>query len=324
MSIELPETPEWCNNAILIYGPKKAGTTMLMNLLDGTDQVLVFPTEVKLKFMAAQSWDDPKSTATKYYEHSLVLGEEFPNFDKEKYEVASREIRNYDVPSLRRMLSLDAHILYQSVTVKPAKIKCWAMKEVGGHAADVLALFRATFPQGKVITILREPLSVTSSVLRMFRRSGQTFNRGDVIRHAIDPVRVMYEQLRWLNDPNVHFVTYESLTGGGLRVEMERLATFLSIPYDDVLMRTTIFSESVVSRTSSRSAKHVFQNNQHWSKGLRLQEVLLSWWHSSRQKSTLCKATCLPSSYRAVCELLAEHRHSAENGNRDVSSETHR
>ena len=43
------DTPPWAEHGILVYGPRKAGTTLFQNLLDGGDQVFAYPAELKLK-----------------------------------------------------------------------------------------------------------------------------------------------------------------------------------------------------------------------------------------------------------------------------------
>ncbi len=41
--------PPWVERGVLVYGPRKAGTTLFQNLLDGGDQVFAYPAELKLK-----------------------------------------------------------------------------------------------------------------------------------------------------------------------------------------------------------------------------------------------------------------------------------
>ena len=48
--------PAWTENAVLVYGPRKGGTTLLQNLLDGGDHLFVYPDELKLKFLVSHDW----------------------------------------------------------------------------------------------------------------------------------------------------------------------------------------------------------------------------------------------------------------------------
>lgn len=40
----------WKENSILLYGPSKAGTTLLKDLIDGNDELITYPTELKFKY----------------------------------------------------------------------------------------------------------------------------------------------------------------------------------------------------------------------------------------------------------------------------------
>lgn len=44
-------TPDFLDNVVLIYGPRKSGTTLLQSLLDGGSQLLMLPGEAKIKFL---------------------------------------------------------------------------------------------------------------------------------------------------------------------------------------------------------------------------------------------------------------------------------
>ena len=43
--------PNFLDNAVLVYGPRKSGTTLLQSLLDGGEQMLMLPGEAKIKFL---------------------------------------------------------------------------------------------------------------------------------------------------------------------------------------------------------------------------------------------------------------------------------
>ena len=62
----MAEDLSWIEQALLIYGPRKGGTTLYQNLLDGGAEVFVYPAELKLKYLART----PVLTATDY--HALV------------------------------------------------------------------------------------------------------------------------------------------------------------------------------------------------------------------------------------------------------------
>ena len=49
---------ELLDKSVLVYGPRKAGTTLLQNLLDGGKQILMIPVELKIKFMYKKIFSD--------------------------------------------------------------------------------------------------------------------------------------------------------------------------------------------------------------------------------------------------------------------------
>src|SRR5262245_17909461 len=91
--------PKWLSNAVLIYGPRKAGTTLLQNLHDGGNDLFVVPSELKLQFLSNVLWSGgSEEILSRYFKRSGVLGKEFPNFNREGYRehvasLAKTEIR---------------------------------------------------------------------------------------------------------------------------------------------------------------------------------------------------------------------------------------
>ncbi len=57
---------KWQNNAVLIYGARKSGTTLLQNLLDGGEEILVFPNEIKLKQFLKRVWKNSRNMVSDY------------------------------------------------------------------------------------------------------------------------------------------------------------------------------------------------------------------------------------------------------------------
>jgi hypothetical protein len=67
---DLSTLPSWTNKAVLVYGARKSGTTMLANLLDGGDKLLVYPSEMKLKLLLGHLWKDAEEAVTLYQAES--------------------------------------------------------------------------------------------------------------------------------------------------------------------------------------------------------------------------------------------------------------
>ena len=246
--------PAWTENAVLIYGPRKAGTTLLTNLLDGGEEIVVKPGETKLKLIAKYSPGDHFLTG---YLESLKSSDFNPE-----------ELR----PWPKATFEENIFSIFQGIKDKPERPRMWAMKEVGGNLRNVLKVFRTHFPYGKVIMITRDAKQITRSVLNERRRRGVRLSYMGILNEAIDPIRVLKKQEKLRGQKDVHFVSYERLVSGEIRLEMAAIAEFLGVEYSKKFEKPTIFGKSVVVKTSSRDSTEVFPNKQEWSHGLTIRE----------------------------------------------------
>lgn len=251
----------WLDNAVLVYGPRKAGTTLFQNLLDGTDALAVYPVELKLKYFVK---NEPEGRLVDAYRaRSRVAEIKSPHFSIEKYHALWRDTGEGSLGELirRDMANVTA------ASDRRSDPKLWAAKEVGGRTEAILQEWRRQFPKGRVLFILRDPLMVTRAVLNDRRRKERELSAWQIARETIDPLRVIATAARHLDDPGTFAVTYEELvsdTPGSMR----RVADFLAIPFDETLTRPTLFGEPIVVRTASRAEKDVFRSHEKWDDGL--------------------------------------------------------
>src|SRR5688572_4634084 len=136
-AMQEPTRPAWLERPVLIYGPRKSGTTLLLNLLDGGPDLFVFPGELKLKFLLAEFFNSG-NLPRRYYDKSEILGKTFPGFDSRKYSMLSGRASAMPARSLRDLLCVDACNVYASLEDKPEPPALWGMKEVGGPTSQVL------------------------------------------------------------------------------------------------------------------------------------------------------------------------------------------
>ena len=254
-------TAPWLENAVLIYGPRKAGTTLFQNLLDGTDALAVYPAELKLKYFVKNRLEGRLVAA--YRSRSRVAEIKSPHFSVEKYQALWRDESDGSFGELIRRDM--AHVLAAGDHQNEPKL--WAAKEVGGRTEAILAEWRRLFPQGRVLFILRDPQMVTRAVLNDRRRKERELSVWQIARETIDPLRVVATAARHLGEAQTFAITYEDLVADTPGT-MKRVAGFLGIPFDDILTRPTLFGEPVVVRTASRAEKQVFQSNEKWDDGL--------------------------------------------------------
>jgi len=57
---------DWVESPVLLHGGRKAGTTLLVSLLDGGPELLVYPNEVKLKRLLRRRWQNASHMVADY------------------------------------------------------------------------------------------------------------------------------------------------------------------------------------------------------------------------------------------------------------------
>jgi hypothetical protein len=262
--------PAWTRRAALIYGPRKAGTTLLLNLLDGSDALLAFPSEIKLK--ALHKTADGKHTRETYLERSRIAEVDTGRLSHERYRALWAAIDSATIGgNLCTLLRLDVLYVQQASKTAPRAPDIWCAKEVGGDTDSILLLWRRCFPDAPVLFILRDPLMVTRAVLNDRRRKKRRLSAVEIVRETADPMRVTAAQGRHLVDPQVFAVAYEDVVAD-TPAAMRRIAAFLDIPFEEILLRPTQFGVPVVVRTSSRSTTEVFEPATDWRDGLTRRE----------------------------------------------------
>jgi len=261
----LNATAPWLENAVLVYGPRKAGTTLFQNLLDGTDDLAVYPAELKLKYFVKNQPDGRLVDA--YRARSRVADIESPHFAVEKYQALWRDEGD---ASLDQLIRCDMANVIAAVD-RRNEPKLWAAKEVGGRTDAILQEWRRLFPKGRVLFILRDPLMVTRAVLNDRRRKERELSIWQIARETVDPLRVVATAARHLADSGTFAIAYEDLVAD-TPATMKRVAAFLGIAFDDILTRPTLFGEPIVVRTASRAEKEVFRSDEKWDDGLTSRE----------------------------------------------------
>lgn len=287
----------WIENAILIYGPRKGGTTLFQNLLDGGSELFVYPAELKLKFLAhtpelspaeyfAQSKipaNDPavvprtavdgKWDPEAYFRHTREYNVSPEAFDRAGYEAAWKA----DAATRQPVASLvrkDAIRVFENSRFRGQSPRMWCAKEVGGHSGRVLHLWKSIFPSGRLLLITRDPLMVVRSVLQDRRRVGQRPSLWNIIKQTYDPVAVNATIARLSNSSDVFVLRYEDLVANP-EATMRKVADFIGIAFTHHLTQPTLLGEPAVVRTSSRVEKSVFISDAKWTDDLTLREKLV-------------------------------------------------
>lgn len=292
-----PEDHPWIENAVLIYGPRKAGTTLFQNLLDGSRELFVYPAELKLKFMAhtpklspaeyfrqsklpannpiATSSEDTDGTwnSDAYFKHTREYNVSAAAFNRSGYEAEWKADTDAHQP-VGVLVRKDAIRVFRNSRFRETKPKMWCAKEVGGHSGRVLHLWKTIFPKGRLLLISRDPLMVARSVLQDRRRVGQRPSSWNIFKQIYDPVAVNAMIARLKGSPDVFVLRYEDLVANPADT-MRRVAQFLKIEFNESLTQPTLLGEPAVVRTSSRVEMKVFVSDAKWTDDLTLREKIV-------------------------------------------------
>jgi hypothetical protein len=263
--------PEWVEHAVLVYGPRKAGTTLLHNLLDGGDEILVYPAELKLKSFGRQSHE--RNDLANYCAKSRIPQVKSTYLSCEQYLDLWSKAGPYP-KNLAELVRYDAWFVHQCSSGKsPVRPRMWCAKEVGGNTKRIVTLWRELFPRARFIFIVRDPFMVTRAVLNDRRRKGVRLSVWEIIHQTLDPLRVLKAQAELMCSPDIYAVAYEDLVENTAGT-MSLIAANLGIQDDPALHHPSIFGEAVVVRTSSMVTKHVFGGISDWREGLTRREKL--------------------------------------------------
>jgi len=265
------DMPPWVERGVLVYGPRKAGTTLFQNLLDGGDQVFAYPAELKLKLFIKKP--ERAKDIEEYYSRSRIPTVDSPHLSQDRYrEFWATARKQRTLRGLAEFIRYDAAAVFASCSNAPASVKMWCAKEVGGFSTmKILTAWRAMFPGSKVLFITRDPLMVTRAVLNDRRRKGTRLSLRQIAHQTLDPMRVVTAQSRLLDDRDVFLIAYEDLVADTAGV-MAEVAGFLGVSNTPKFNAPTIFSEPVVVRTASRKTTTVFQPASSWKDGLTRRE----------------------------------------------------
>ncbi len=257
-------------NAILIYGPRKAGTTLLQQLLDG-GCLYVYPTELKVKQLSKAVWTDSAQFLQEARLRDRLLKERIEGFDRSKFE-QERECTADQAHSLR-----DALLLTLEAAMKSSPSgdwQGWAAKEVGGDFDVIFNDWKKMFLEGKLLVILRNPFFVSRSVFRKRYRAEKVLGLKDIWKEIVHPWQVYKAVAARIPRKDLHLVYYEDLVAD-TEATMRSVSRFLDIAFLPELTYPTMFGRPTVVNTSAKVTTSVFQERKPYWDGLRAREAIL-------------------------------------------------
>lgn len=293
---------------ILVFGPRKSGTSLLHNLLDGGSELVMIPGELKLHplriikeeascdparhylhygrldFERLIEWHNEKPQANPEYAFDgLSVEQTRETFDVERYVAQLSEMldappnQESDEALARDLVDRDVAAFLSSVKQPPANLKFWASKEVSKKPEITIPFWRRLYLKSRIVYLVRQPEFIVRSILNNRRRKGIRVSRRMIWSHCIEAqhfINFAYEASHWPRDERPIFLSYEEMTAAPEKT-MQRVAQNLGLTFEPILARPTTLGVPMIVRTSSRATTEVFRQEASWQKGLTRREILI-------------------------------------------------
>jgi len=273
---------------LLIYGPRKSGTTLLQNLIDGNDKIMMIPGELTFSDLDQMILRKEKKTAylksfRSIFRDTIKVGkrvtknpgfklERLPKEDLLKMFNPDVYVRGLDKlgGSLQDMIKQDAEAFAKAR--KKKGYKYWASKSVGKNPKEVITSFKALFPESKIILNIRDPKFIVRSIILNRRRLNRRLPVKQIMKECYESQKI-YEYYHRIKGLDVCFVRFEDIIRDAQK-EMKRVSKHLGVPFNKVMTRPTIFGKEVNVATASKRSKRIFKSNHKWTYKLTLRERL--------------------------------------------------
>lgn len=290
---------------VLIYAPRKSGSTLLHNLLDGHSNVISIPGEVKLtKIVSSEKEIKERGFFDWFCEHGVsFLNYEILSGSNEIY----KKLGNLDKKTIEKNFNVEKFIelfwqkaehckfsdknntnltavfnhflqCYISATNSETSQKKYIIfKEVGGNPVLVLLLFKSIFPEGKVILNTRSTVYTTRSIILDRSRKGISLSFKKVIMELLEAntINQVIHSINTNANINTYWTSYEKIITNTEK-EMKTLTKFLNIEFEDSLLIPSVLSCDTIVVTSSKKTTEVFssQLTEKWDSGLLLHQKI--------------------------------------------------
>lgn len=263
---------KWTEHPVLVYGPRKSGTTLLINLIDGSPEIFVYPIEIKLNIHADTLFTqrDYKNIYIRNQNYDL---RHIPDFDVSCFLSSIK--KNFVATGIKETIINDVLIMKSCSPLENFSVKKWGLKEVGGNPERVIKFFRSLFFNGKIVLVFRQPLHIARSAISFKKRKGRKLNFGGIVNQAYEAVFITYQLSHYVTDPEVYAVRYEDIVSEDRESRLLEICNFLGIKPFEMMDRPSIFGKSVVVKTSTKQTQLIFDNKKKWSKGLTFSESVL-------------------------------------------------
>ena len=248
---------------ILIYGPRKSGTTLLHALLN-CEQTFSPPLETKIKH-------------ARLFRNGVRTREEvikiFPSATRGSPAVLDSLLeQGRSGGSTKRLIELDlsssSSEFYDDVSGRIPVIK-----DVGGQPNFVFTEFFNAFPKGRILSLRRDPRMTARAVYRDRRRRGIGLTLKQIRKEAFIPAFIDAAQEKLALDGRVKTILYEDLVAAPERT-MKDLCDFADLEFSEAMLVPSWQGDPIVVGTSSAEVARIFNSSEPWHSDLKLAEKL--------------------------------------------------
>jgi len=275
---------------LFVYSPPKTGSTLLLNLLDGTNEIFVYPNEVKFKIYGNSKFGSSESLIRHYKtknkdplkvpnENVIINKTSIYDLNKMEGKLDGIEKLN-DLFDIRRYYELlnksikdhfeelnGAKLIYYDMLASAMatkiiefdRLKYFCFKDVGGNFRKTIKVFHKEFPTGKIILLSRNPYAQFLSRLNYWRKYQWPHTSFFAQIDSLLRLNNFYKCASETNE-NVLTISYEDVISNTEKV-MKSVAYFLEIDFSDALLTPTVFGRGVVVSTSTINSSAIFTNS---------------------------------------------------------------
>lgn len=265
---------------VLIYGCRKAGTTLFQRLVDGAEGVFVHPSETKIKyFLNIQKKEENDKLPFSSKEFESVFPKIFRSAKKGWQQVDSQVYRDVikedykSIQNLKDFIDLDIAASIQSMGFKESDFSDWAIKEISGNTKSIFSSFLKAYPDGKIIVIVRDPRQNSNSIYREKIKTNSSFSYNKNRFIASEPYRIFSNVHCFFGHKQVYPVFYEDVVSSTEMV-MRGVSNFLNVPYSKTLTKPTIKGDLCKVPSSSVKTQKVFKKEKKLSYGIQWNQYL--------------------------------------------------
>jgi len=290
---------------VLVFGPRKSGTTLLHNLLDGGSELLMIPGELKLQriqrnldatppklvshylhrgrldFERLIEWKEQPQASNEYSFDGLSVEQTREVFDAARYVAQLGEMLsappqgNSSTAQMHEIIERDVSAFLQAGKRLPPNLKFWASKEVSSWPETVLKFWRELYPEGRIVYLVRQPEFIVRSILNDRRRKGYRPPLHTIWFYCFEAqhlINFAHAASQWSPAERPIFLSYEEMTTAPEKT-LRNVARKLGIAFEEVLATPTTLGVPMVVRTSSRTTNEIFQQPVSWQQDLTPREL---------------------------------------------------